>query len=474
MRTAGVAFALSLTAALALTPLVRGLARRLQLFDSPGTRKLHTAPVPRIGGVALVLAFFAPLVGLLLIETDLGGAFLEDTQRVAGLFAGGLAIATLGVYDDLHGATAREKLAVQLVVALLMYGLGFRIEVLANPFGADLSLGWLGLPLTLFWIVGVINALNLIDGLDGLAAGVSLFAIGVMLVTAWFQEQPLMFLFGAALAGAVLGFLLYNRNPASIFMGDSGSMFLGFVLATTALQTNQKSSTAVALLTPIVALGLPILDTLLAIARRAARGRPLFGADREHVHHRLLGLGLSQRQAALVLYGFCVFLGLVALALTFANGMETGLLLAVLAVATVTLGRKLGYFQVSLLWSLAPLRRRNRLRFERVRELGAAMHGAADRSSVIALLPQLAAIVGAESVRLVLPAPKGARGPADPLVVRFPVPTAVEEVAVEVTWTDDRAEVGRDDELVIELFCRALGPSLDRLAAERVAGEVAG
>ena len=179
----------------------------------------------------------------------------------------------------------------QFAVAGLLFKLGFRFDVLANPFGEPINLGWANLPFTLFWIVGVINAMNLIDGLDGLAGGVALVAVITTFLVSLQRAHPLMMLFSSALAGSIVGFLFYNFNPASIFMGDTGSMFLGFVLATTAMQTNQKASTTVAVLIPCIALGLPIMDTLLAIGRRAIRGRPLFQADKEHIHHKLMELG---------------------------------------------------------------------------------------------------------------------------------------------------------------------------------------
>ena len=191
--------------------------------------------------------------------------FYEHPQSALGIFLGGLAIACLGVYDDVKGSGAGKKFAVQFGVAALMYYLGFRVERLANPFGADIELGLFAIPFTLFWIVGVVNAMNLIDGLDGLAGGVALFAVATTFIVAFNQPNPLMMLFMAALAGAIVGFLFYNFNPATIFMGDTGSMFLGFILAASAIRTNQKSTTAVAILMPIIALGLPILDTMLAM-----------------------------------------------------------------------------------------------------------------------------------------------------------------------------------------------------------------
>src|SRR6185295_14673932 len=288
MRTAGVAFLLSVICGGILTPIVRHLANRFGLFDhARSSRKIHGKPIPRLGGIAIVIAFYAPLVGLLLFQTGVGQLFFAEREHVIGLFAGGLSIAALGLYDDVRGANAWKKFIVQFAVAGLLYYLGFRIDVIANPLGSEIHLGWVSLPFTVFWIVGVINALNLIDGLDGLAGGVALVAVSTTFFISAQRGHPLMILVCAALAGSILGFLFYNFNPASIFMGDSGSMFLGFVLAASALRTGQKSSTAVAVLIPAIALGLPILDTLLAVSRRAVRGQPVFRADREHIHHRL-------------------------------------------------------------------------------------------------------------------------------------------------------------------------------------------
>ncbi|HEY7375546.1 MAG TPA: MraY family glycosyltransferase, partial [Polyangia bacterium] len=371
MKTAAVAFLLSVLCGAILTPIVRQLAHRFGALDhARSSRKIHGKPIPRLGGVAIVIAFYTPLVSLLLFQTGVGQLFLAEREHVVGLFVGGLAIAALGLYDDLRGANAWKKFLVQFAVAALLYRLGFRIEVLANPLGSPIALGWLSLPFTMFWIVGVINALNLIDGLDGLAGGVALVAITTTFLVSMQRGHPLMMLFTSALAGAIVGFLLYNFNPASIFMGDTGSMFLGFVLSATAIQTNQKSTTAVAVLIPAIALGLPIMDTLLAIARRALRGRPLFQADKEHIHHRLIAAGLTHRQAVLVLYGFCVLLGGAALVLTFANSGQAALLLVVLALVAFIFLRTLGFMRLDRVSATVADRKRNRALRAAVRPLG--------------------------------------------------------------------------------------------------------
>ena len=210
-----------------------------------------------------------------------------------------------------------------------------------------LSLGVLSLPFTLLWIVGVVNAINLIDGLDGLAGGVAFFGVGTNFILSLVRGDVLMCLLMAALAGAILGFLIFNFNPASIFMGDTGSMFLGFVLAAVSIKTSTKSGTAVAMLVPVMALGLPIMDTLLAMVRRSLIGRPMFSADKEHIHHRLMSrMVLSHRSAVLVLYGLCGLFMLTALGLNFANSAQSAMLLVGMAVVIFVLMRKLGYLDL--------------------------------------------------------------------------------------------------------------------------------
>jgi UDP-GlcNAc:undecaprenyl-phosphate GlcNAc-1-phosphate transferase len=228
----------------------------------------------------------------------------------------------------------------------VLYYVGFRIDVLALPFFGAVTLGPLSLVFTLLWIVGVINAMNLIDGLDGLAAGVGLFGVATTFVLAASRGDAIMMLFMAGLGGSLIGFLVYNFNPASIFMGDTGSMFIGYVLAVGSIQTSQKSSTAVAILVPIVALGLPIADTLLAMIRRAVHRRPMFSADRAHIHHKLIDLGLTQRQAVLVLYGTSILLGGTALLLTVASSVQSAAILAAMSVLGFAAIRKLGYGQI--------------------------------------------------------------------------------------------------------------------------------
>jgi UDP-GlcNAc:undecaprenyl-phosphate GlcNAc-1-phosphate transferase len=474
MRTAAVAFILSLLCGAILTPLVRRLAHRFGVLDhARSSRKIHGKPIPRLGGIAIVIAFYAPLVGLLIFQTGVGQLFLAERDHVIGLFAGGISIAILGLYDDLRGANAWKKFLIQFLVAGLLFKLGFRIESLGNPFGETISLGWVSAPLTILWIVGVINALNLIDGLDGLAGGVALVAVTTTFLLSMQRGHPVMMLFTSALAGSIIGFLFYNFNPASIFMGDTGSMFLGFVLATTAIQTNQKSSTAVAVLIPAIALGLPIMDTLLAIGRRALRGRPLFQADKEHIHHRLIAAGLTHRQAVLVLYGFCLFLGATALILTYASSGQAALLLVVLALVAFALLRSLGFMRLDRVTATAADRKRNRALRAAVRPLGRRLQQLRRIEEISPIIVEAAGVFGATEMNLRVGSNSIAQTPPDdeprtneqePFRSQFFVPGGKNpERMLDVKWQDGRAELDRDTEIAIDILCEYIANALDAL-----------
>ena len=243
MISISVAFLLSLVVAAFATPWVRQRALNWGAVDDPArARKVHTAVIPRLGGLAIAGGFFAALLTLLAFETGVARIFSEDVNRVIGLFGGAVAMLALGVYDDLLGANAKKKLLVQIASALGLCALGFGFERISWPWGGTLEIGILGVPLTVFWVVGITNAINLIDGLDGLAAGVSLFAVITMCVVAVASGQVVGALITAALAGALVGFLFHNFHPATIFMGDTGSLFLGFVVAATGLMTSSKST----------------------------------------------------------------------------------------------------------------------------------------------------------------------------------------------------------------------------------------
>jgi UDP-GlcNAc:undecaprenyl-phosphate GlcNAc-1-phosphate transferase len=480
MRTAAVAFIVAMLCGTILTPIVRLLAHRYGALDHAlSSRKIHGRPVPRLGGIAIVIAFYVPLFGLLLLHSDVGRMFLAERNHVIGLFAGGLAIALLGLYDDLRGAGATRKFAVQFGVAGLLYYLGFRVELLANPFGNPIHLHWLSLPFTVLWMVGVINAMNLIDGLDGLAGGVALVAVVTTFLVSLQRGHPLMMLFSSALAGAIVGFLFYNFNPASIFMGDTGSMFLGFVLSATALQTSQKASTAVAVLIPAMALGVPIADTLLAIGRRAIRGRPLFQADKEHIHHRLLASGLTHRQAVLVLYGSCVFLGGSALVLTYSSSLQSALLLIVVALVGFFFLRSLGFMRFAAVSAAADDRRRNRAMRAAIRPLGQRLRAVHSLNDVWPIVIEASGVFGAVAVSLRLNGLGSPDAPVSfdhgvdqlsslgsPVKAQFSIPGGKPmDRLLELSWIDDRKEVDRDTEIAVDIFCEYLADVVDAVAA---------
>ncbi|MFN7135246.1 MAG: MraY family glycosyltransferase, partial [Myxococcales bacterium] len=318
---------------------------------------------------------------------------------------------------------------------------------------------------TMVWIVGVINAMNLIDGLDGLASGVALVAVATNFIIAASRGNVLMMLFMAALGGAILGFLIYNFNPASIFMGDTGSMFLGFVLATSSIITNQKSSATVAMVVPILALGLPIMDTFLAMLRRALRGLPLFSADKEHIHHKLLALGYSQRRAVLTLYGVCLVFGALALGLTFANGLQTALLLAVTALIVFVLVRQLGYLSLRAP-EISAARQRNLAVREQVRSIGERLQTAALPAHAWEAVQPLGRTMNVAelSLQMVALTEAGAKetsefvwktdgGEGEALVIRLPIEAAGQTFGtIEVAWRDGRRGIDRDDEIALELL----------------------
>lgn len=324
-------FIVALFVVYALTPVVRRIALRHNVVDRPNQRKIHHDPVPYLGGIAIYLGF---LIALLV--------FHPLDSRLAVLLGGGTLILLLGVADDLWDLPAKVKFAGQVLIALLVTALGLRVQGLTNPFGGYLDLGWWSYPLTVLWFVSLTNVVNLVDGLDGLAAGISSIAAGALFVVAMEKGQSLVALVTLTLSGAAAGFLPHNFNPAKIFMGDAGAMFLGFTLAGISVQGALKGATAMALVIPVVALGLPVFDTACAIIRRVQNGQPIYGADREHFHHRLLALGLSPRQAVVVLYLLSLALGSVAIFISQLSPVPTAFFVVVVTGALFLLAERIG------------------------------------------------------------------------------------------------------------------------------------
>ncbi|MBE0416864.1 MAG: undecaprenyl/decaprenyl-phosphate alpha-N-acetylglucosaminyl 1-phosphate transferase [Coriobacteriia bacterium] len=341
----GVAAAVTLL----LTPFVRRASLRLGLVDEPGGRKIHSGLIPRVGGVAMLGGFAVAFAVQFWGESYLGWrtTLTSGNQQIVGCVVGMLVIFAVGLIDDIVGLNAGQKLLGQLAAAGVLIGFGLRIEFIGNPFGGLLMLGLLGVPVTALYVVAFTNVINLIDGLDGLAAGVSAIGAATMLVLALQGNELAAAVFAAALIGACVGFLRYNFHPASIFMGDSGAMFLGFSLAAISLLGVMKSVAAIALAVPLLIIGVPIFDTASAIIRRVRHKRPIQEADRGHIHHRLLGRGFDQRQTVLIIYVWSAALGVGAYAMRWAATSVKLLTFGVLAGLSVFMAYWLGLFEVA-------------------------------------------------------------------------------------------------------------------------------
>lgn len=309
------ATAASFAIAVFMTPAVKRFAEKIGAMDVPkDERRVHNHPIPRMGGLAIFMGFLFSM----LIFSDM------DT-KILGMLIGATIIVGMGAVDDIVNLNAWVKLGVQIVAALVVIRCGVVFDAITNPNVLSdtmtIPVGWLTIPFTVFWIVGCTNAVNLIDGLDGLAAGVSTISSLTMLVVALFVSEPGVAVVLGALSGACLGFIPYNLNPAKIFMGDVGSQFLGFVLAVVSMIGLFKLHTLITFLVPIMALAIPLADTTFAFCRRILRGQSPFHADKGHFHHRLLAMGLSQKQVVAVLYGISAVLGLLAVLMAGASGV---------------------------------------------------------------------------------------------------------------------------------------------------------
>ena len=309
-------FSIAFVVAFFMTPFVKNLAIKLNAVDVPkDNRRVHKKPIPRLGGLAILMGFVMSLV-YYLIMVGLGNTDVFNS-KILGLLLGIIIIEIAGVWDDIKPIRAWTKLLFQIAAAAVVVGFGVRIEEISNPFVADgfISLGVWSIPITMIWIVGITNAINFIDGLDGLAAGVATISSLSLLFIAVYLNQWQTIVLAAGLAGATMGFLPFNFNPAKIFMGETGSAFLGFTLGTISIMGLVKSYTAIAIIVPLVVLGLPIFDTAFAIIRRVLSGKSPMQADRGHLHHRLVDSGLSQKQSVIILYIISAFLGLAGIVL---------------------------------------------------------------------------------------------------------------------------------------------------------------
>ncbi len=334
MKIIHIAFLIALTVAYVVTPFVIKLAHKVGAMDVPkDNRRVHKVPIPRLGGLAIYIAFMVSVLVTFKLDT-----------RLLGVIVGGTIIVIIGIFDDIKPLSAKVKLLGQIVAAGVVVYSGVRIDFITNPLSylfdgvnTYIKFGNWAYPLTMIWIVGITNAINFIDGLDGLAAGISIISAVTLSVVAIILGQDYMAVMALTLAGAAIGFLPYNFNPAKIFMGDTGSLFLGFMLSVISIMGVLKSAAALSILVPVFAIGLPIFDTLMAIIRRSLSGKPIMQADKGHLHHKMLDKGLSQKQAVLTLYSISAVLGFSAVVL-----VEATLKVAIVLILVVFLLGSMG------------------------------------------------------------------------------------------------------------------------------------
>lgn len=336
-------FALGLATALVATPLAARFGRAFGFMDAPQGRKIHTHPIPRCGGLALVAAFCVAAALAWAVKLPQAGRLFEDA-RIWPVLGGGLFIFLVGLWDDRRPLPAKLKFLAQVAAASLCFFSGVKIESFTLGSLISVNFDFLSYMLTVFWFVLFINAINLIDGLDGLAAGVAFFVCAVQAVLATMRAEALPAMYFAALGGASLGFLRYNFNPASIFLGDGGSYFLGYMVAALSILSSAKSQVGATILMPILAFGVPLLDTITSPLRRFVRGKKMFEPDREHVHHNLLAKGWSQRKTVVFLYGVTAFLAVMSVLIVNMRDVPAGLFILLLGGALILFVRKAGYF----------------------------------------------------------------------------------------------------------------------------------
>ena len=319
--------------ALLLTPIIRDRLGPLGFLDhSDGFRKRHGTAVPRVGGIAIALSYvitFSIALWLPFSYTHILHTAFPSILKLSGVAA---IIFITGVLDDLISLKAWQKLVGIATASVLAYGAGIRVDIHLLPVAAQWP--WLSFPITVIWLIACANAFNLIDGMDGLAAGVGLFATVTMMLAALSQGNLPLAMATMPLAGCLLGFLRYNFNPASVFLGDSGSLLIGFLLGCYGALWSEKSVTLVALTIPVLAVAIPLVDVVLSVARRFLRNRPIFEGDREHIHHKLLDRGFTQKASVLMIYGLCGLVAAVSLVVLAARHFQfSGLLVLLFCVA---------------------------------------------------------------------------------------------------------------------------------------------
>ncbi|MGP4078985.1 glycosyltransferase family 4 protein [Pseudalkalibacillus sp. R45] len=316
---------------LILTPYVKKFAIRIHAVDHPDQRKVHGKVMARLGGLAI---FIGVVVGYFT-----SGLY---TEEVTGITLAGIVIILTGLFDDLYTLSPKIKLGGQILAALLVISSGLTIDILNLPFIGMFEVGIWAYPLTLIWIIGITNSINLIDGLDGLAAGISSIVIGTIAVMAFLNGNVLILTIALVILGSVIGFLVYNFHPAKIFMGDTGSLFLGYMISVLSILGLYKSVTLFSFVVPIILLGVPIFDTIFAIIRRIANKKPITAPDKGHLHHRLITLGISHRNTVLIIYGFSIIFSTAAILFSSATLWVAIVITIVLLFATQVLAETIG------------------------------------------------------------------------------------------------------------------------------------
>ncbi len=344
MRTIISLFFGSLFISLVLTPIVRNISLKLNLVDLPSGRKVHTTAISRVGGIAIFITFILCLGLSYFPRTSIITDLFSD-EKFYYLIGGGVLIFLTGLVDDIKNLDAKIKLLLQIIAGSIAYYGGMQITIITFPFIDHLNTGFLSYPITIFWFILITNAVNLTDGLDGLAAGVSLLACLILTISAGITGHFIVAACFACLSGSILGFLRYNFNPATIFMGDSGSYFIGYMIAGLSLFGSIKAHTAATIFITIAALGIPLVDTLITTLRRYMLGQKIFSPDKKHFHHRLLNLGFSHKNAVLFLYFLTFILCLSAVLMVYLNDQKSAIVLLVIILSVIVGIGKFGYIE---------------------------------------------------------------------------------------------------------------------------------
>jgi len=460
MRAVTVGFVCALLLAFVLTPFLRRFAVAIRALDPHSARKLlRPSQVPRLGGVAIAVAFYLSVLLLFGFGSVVAHATLQTGTLVVPILLCGVPILLLGVVDDLIGLRALPKLVVEIAVALFLYAQGVRV-LGTSGFAGPIDLPQLvSLVVTVLWMVGVMNAVNLIDGLDGLASGVAVLALVTMTIAALVRGEYLLAFLTGTLAGSTLGFLRYNFAPASIFMGDAGSLFLGYFLAATSIWSVRKSATLVLVVFPVVSLGLPLLDTGLTLSRRVLSGRPVLQADRDHVHHRLLLRGLPVSSAVLWLYGVCLVFSALSLVMVLCGVTLARVALLVSVLFALGLAYAFGYLKQGPHGLFAALARRRKTR--QVLHHLDALSGKLGQAQT---LPQVEAHVAAFGQELGLPLTLSFTEPQTP-DHSLAIMTQGKPASVLAYLCHGRPEqaLNPDERTLLAIFCDQLAPPLARL-----------